>query len=67
MKCSTEPKIRTEQVKQCTPELACESWISVRYNYFRETVELEDIVNEDLGIFYGYDLLFASGEVHHFG
>ena len=38
MKHSTEPKICTEQVKQCRPEIAGESWISVRYNYFKETV-----------------------------
>ena len=35
MKHSTEPKICTEQVEQCTLELAGESWISVRYDYLR--------------------------------
>ena len=64
---TTEPKICTEQVEQCTPELAGKSWISVRYDYLRETVESENVVNEDLGIFHGGNLLFTSNEVHHFG
>ena len=32
----------------------------VRYNNLRETVELKDIVNEDLGIFHGINLFFTS-------
>ena len=67
MKRSTEPKICTEQVEQCTPELAGQSWISVRYDYLRETMQSENVVNEDLGIFHGCDLLFISSEMHHFG
>ena len=63
MKRNTEPKICTEQVKQQTPKLASESWISIRYDDFWETVYSKDMVNKDLGIFHGSNLFFTSREV----
>ena len=49
------------------PKLASKAWIPIRDDNFREAVYSEDIFNEDLSIFHGGDLLFASSEVHHFG
>ena len=63
MKCSIELKISTKQVEEGMLELANKLRISVRYYHLGATVQSKDVVNEDLGIFHGCDLFFASSEV----
>ena len=66
MKRSTEWEICSEQVEESSPELSSKPGIPIKYNHFWKTVQSEDRINEDLGIFHGGDLFARPSKVNHF-